>query len=116
MKILTFIGIITNTSITFFEVDYFKDSQYKWYFFIGFENFLVFLFFIISYDSLPSWFKFLKQIRFEYVTRVHDSEYKKNTKLDGNKIDNTIMGGIYFKEEVEIIKEVKPHNLQDEEN
>jgi hypothetical protein len=86
-------------SITFFEIEFFKDSTYKWAFFVAIENFMIFLFFLISYESVPSWFKFMKQIEFEYVTRVLGSEYKKNLKLDADKIDNL---GVEIKDDIDV--------------
>jgi hypothetical protein len=66
LKVFTFLGIITNTSIAFFEIDAVKDSVYRWYMLFVVENFIIFLFFIINYSSLPSWFTYLDQIKFNY--------------------------------------------------
>lgn len=76
LKVFTFLGILTNTSIAFFEIDAMKDSVYRWYMLFSVENFIIFLFFIINYSSLPNWFSFLDQIKFNFITKVLRSEYK----------------------------------------
>ncbi len=67
MKLLTLIGIFTNMTIVFLDIN-FLHGKYKWLF--GIENLMIFMFFIVSYKYLPLWFNYIEQIRYSYVVSL----------------------------------------------
>ena len=94
IKILTFIGIITNTTIIFFTS---QDSMnikgvagYKWPLVFAIENILAFIFLFAEFDSLPSWFEYADNMRFNYIVRILNKENVRTDVLDAvdNKLEN----------------------------
>ena len=87
LKILTFLGIITNTTLLFITKD-FAFLELKWPLLFSIENILLFLFFILSYRYVPAWFDYIDQIRYGYVLSVMKNDIYDN---DGNIVSsNTI--------------------------
>ncbi len=84
MKIFTLIGIFTNTSIVFYDLD-FLSGKYKWPLMFGIENLMIFMFFIVSYKYLPLWFNYIDQIRYSYVINMFKD------KSEDEKQENNIL-------------------------
>jgi hypothetical protein len=84
LKIFTFFGIITNTTITLFTIDFMKSSYYKWPLVFIVENIMVFVLLSTSFNSSPQWFSHIDQVKFNYIRRVLDS----NNKMEKNEKEN----------------------------
>ena len=83
-------GIITNTTLVFLTREDLKDSPYKWPILFAVENVMIFLYFIISYGYLPSWFNYIEQIRYGYTLTVLRKDLNDNDlkKTRDNNISN----------------------------
>lgn len=71
LKIFTFLGIITNTTLSFFAMG-FSNSKYKWPLLFLIVNVLIFILLSFKYNSNPFWFDYLEQIKYNSIRRVLD--------------------------------------------
>jgi len=84
LKFFIFMGILTNCTIVIFLMDFSKKGKsLKFETLLIFENILVVLFLLISYNTLPSWFKYLDKIKFNYVVAILNKH--KRIKHEDNK-------------------------------
>jgi hypothetical protein len=70
LKIFTFLGIITNSTLAFFALDISGNSSYKWPVLFTVENFLIFAFLSLKYNKAPVWFDYLDQIKYNCMRKV----------------------------------------------
>lgn len=70
LKLLTFFGIVTNISITFFTIQMMSQMKRRWLMVFWIENAMVIMFFLIRYKSSPNWFKFITQIKYNFLLKA----------------------------------------------
>lgn len=108
LKVFTFFGIITNTTITLFTIDFMKSSYYKWPLVFIVENIMVFALLSTSFNSNPQWFSHVDQVKFNYIRRVLDS----NNKVVRNEKENITPFYDVQKDEVKLPKKNFIKNLK----
>ena len=78
IKIFVFIGIISNSLLTFFTSSKLSmmHKSYKWMILFGFENLFVFFLFFVNFSMLPMWYDYLDKIKMNHLTKIIKSELK----------------------------------------
>ena len=87
MKLFTFMGIITNTTIIYFTLDTSKVTASRWAVLFFIENILVFIYLCVKFDSLPFWFYSRDEIKYNIISKITSDEKKIE---DKNKKENLV--------------------------
>ena len=90
LKIIIYIGIISNLCSIFYTNDYFDSlSNGRKLIFIALtQNIVLIIIKLFSYDSLPKWYYFKDKIDFTYLRKFGIREKKLYLKMDSSNINN----------------------------
>lgn len=77
LKFFIFIGILTNCIIVIFLMDFpHKNYWLRFETLLVMENILVVFYLLIAFHPLPSWFKYLDKIKFNYIVAILNNHKK----------------------------------------